>query len=38
MIDRSTGAVEGSAEHFNTDWHAQNVSCEFDMSVQVVNT
>lgn len=37
VVNRVTGSIEGSAEHFNTDGHAQDVASELYVSVQIIN-
>lgn len=37
VIDRSTWTIERPSQHLNTDGHAEHVTCELAMGVQVVN-
>ena len=37
MINRVSGTIEGPAEHFNTDGHAEDITCELNVSVQIIN-
>jgi len=37
VVNGGTGPIERAAKHLNADWHAQDVTCELDMSVQVVD-
>lgn len=36
-IDGVSGSVERSSEHFNTDGHAQDITGELYVSVQIIN-
>lgn len=37
LIDWDTWTIELAAKHFSRDWHAENVTCEFDVSLQVID-
>ena len=37
LIDRGTGAIEGSTKHLNAHWHAHDITGELDGRAHIVN-
>jgi len=37
VVDGDTGTIELAAEHFSGDGHAEHVTCELDVGLEVVD-
>lgn len=37
VVNGGTRTIEGSAEHLNWDGHTQDITCELNVSVQIIN-
>ena len=37
LIDGLAGPIELTTQHLGGDWHAQDITCEFDVSAQVID-
>ena len=37
LVDWNTGSIEGSTEHFFSNWHLKSISSELAMRVEVIN-
>lgn len=37
LIDGLAGTIELTTQHLGGDWHAQDITCEFDVSAQVID-
>jgi hypothetical protein len=37
LINRDTRTIELAAKHFSRDGHAEHVTCEFDVGLQVID-
>ena len=37
LLNRDTRTIKLAAKHFSRDWHAEHVTCEFDVGLQVID-